>query len=531
MVEETHLDRDATATDAPDVLAAIDIGTNSVHLVVARMSGEGRFEVITRHKEVVRLGEVGDDQIRSITPDAMARGIDALRRCRSVLDTYGAPVAAVATSAVREADNGADFIEAARVEAGIDVEVISGYEEARLIQLGVLQALPVFDKSVLLCDIGGGSTEILIGQGGEVDLVRSFKLGAIRITQRFFPGGVVERGSLKKAKKFVDARLAPFAREAAAKKWDVAVGSSGTIECLTAMVLATEGSEPRSLNGSVVSRVQVASALASLVEAATPLERAAIAGVESARSDIIVGGAVILDRVMELLDIEEITFSDYALREGVIFDLYRRTHGGSMHHLSSLRRRSVEHLMSLCDDDPDHSHQVARVALELFDGLREQHELDDAHRELLEAAALLANVGLFISHSRHHHHSYYVIRNSEHLSGFNDHEIELIAQVARYHRRGVPSSKHSPFASLSVDDQKAVRRMAAMLRVAIGLDRSHRQTVAGVAVKVTKSRVALTLSAADGESVELDSFAADERAELLREELGRSVVIDVAPES
>ena len=531
MAETSHSGRDATAVAAPDVLAAIDVGTNSVHLVVARMAGEGKFEVITRHKEVVRLGEVGDYRIRELTPDAMRRGIDALRRCRSVIDTYGAPVMAVATSAVREADNAADFIAAARREADIDVEVISGYEEARLIQLGVLQALPVFDERMILCDIGGGSTELLVGRRGEVDVVRSFKLGAIRMTERFFPGGTVAKGRVKAARRFVEARLAPFAREVDKWGFDVAVGSSGTIECVVAMALAEAGVEPQSLNGASISRRQVKDVLARVAEATTPGERLGLEGMEASRADIIVGGAVILDRVMAVFGMEEMRFSDYALREGALFDLYRRTHGASTHHLSSLRRRSVEHLMELCDDDPDHSLHVARLALSLFDQTDELHGLGDAYRELLEAGALLANVGLFISHSRHHHHSYYVIRNSEHLSGFNDHEIEIIAQVARYHRRGEPSAKHREFAALGPADRDAVRTLAGVLRVAIGLDRSHAQSVEAVAVDTGPEVVEVTLRPVPAASVELERFAAEERSGLLREELGRDVRFDVTPES
>ncbi len=212
-----------------------------------------------------------------------------------------------------------------------------------------------------------------------------------------------------------------------------------------------------------MTRRQVKDVVKRIAEATTPSERVTIAGMESSRADIIVGGAVILDRMMSVLGVDEIAFSDYALREGALFDLYQRTHGGSTHHLSSLRRRSVEQLMGLCDDDPDHSHHVARLALRLFDELQSLHGLDDASRELLEAGALLSNVGLFVSHSRHHHHSYYVIRNSEHLSGFNDHEIEIIAQVARYHRRGVPSTKHREFAALDPSDQERVRRLAGVV--------------------------------------------------------------------
>jgi len=521
-----HPSADATAAPVPDVLAAIDIGTNSVHMVVARMAPDGRFEVVTRHKEMVRLGETGDDHLKHLTDEAIDRGVAALARCRAVIDTYGAPVEAVATSAVREAENRNSFLRRARREAGIEVEVIAGHEEARLIHLGVLQALPLYDTPLVLCDIGGGSTELLVGHRGEVKVGRSFKLGSIRLTRRYFVDGVTSRRSVERARKFVRATLAPFVREARHHPFEVAVGSSGTIENLLSMALAAEGVDVQSLNGAVLTRVALAGVVESLIEATTPEARAELRGVDKSRADIIVGGALILEGVMDALGLEELVVSEYALREGVLFDLNSRLRGASLDHLSDLRRRSIEHLMEVCDDDPDHSIQVAALALSLFDGLAEVHGLGHDEREWLEAGALLANVGLFIAHSRHHQHSYYVIRNSELLGGFTDHEIEIIAQVARYHRRGEPSLKHAPFAALDDRDRDRVRWLAAILRVAIGLDRSHAGTVDAVEVEVSPGEVRIGVSSAAGGDISLELFSARERRSLLADLSAREVSIE-----
>src|SRR5918993_2614743 len=178
--------RRAEGAPMSQVLAAADIGTNSVHMVVARVDAD-RFEVVEREREMVRLGSSARDMKR-LTPTAMNRGIEVLRRFRQVAEIHGAGLRAVATSAVREAENRAAFIERARAEAGVDVEVISGFEEARLIHLGVLQAVPVFDRQVLVCDIGGGSTELVVGRKGEMLTARSLKLGPIRLTRRYFDG-------------------------------------------------------------------------------------------------------------------------------------------------------------------------------------------------------------------------------------------------------------------------------------------------------------------------------------------------------
>jgi exopolyphosphatase/guanosine-5'-triphosphate,3'-diphosphate pyrophosphatase len=526
--DRVHPSLEAIATAWPDTLAAIDIGTNSVHMVIARVDVDGRFEVLTRHKEMVRLGETGDDHLKVLTDAAIDRGVAALARCRAMIDTYGAQCAAVATSAVREADNRKAFLRRARKEAGIEVEVIAGHEEARLIHLGVLQALPLYDQHLLLCDIGGGSTELLIGHRGEDLVARSFKLGAIRLTQRHFPDGVTSRKSIERARRAVRATIVPFVRDARRHPIDTFVGSSGTIENLVAMAQSAAGLAPQSVNGATLTRAELGEVMDALAEARTSAGRAALPGIDTSRADIIVGGAVIIEQVMDALELDRLTFSEYALREGVLFDLRSRLRGATSRRLSDLRRHSVDHLMELCDEDPEHSVQVARLAVQLFDGLVEEHHLGDAEREWLEAAALLANVGLFISHSRHHLHSYYVIRNSEHLSGFTDHEIEVIAQVARYHRRGEPSAKHAPYAALDELDQRRVAWMAAILRVAIGLDRSLCNAVAAVSVRSAGGIVTVELLAADDADVSMELYEAGERSALLRRQLGRPVDFVVA---
>ena len=215
------------------VLAAVDIGTNSIHLVVARVDAE-RFEVVEREREMVRLGSSARDMKR-LTPAAINRGIEVLTRFRQVAAIHGARLRAVATSAVREAENRSTFIERARVEAGIDVEVISGFEEARLIHLGVLQAVPVYDRQVLVCDIGGGSTELVVGRKGDILTARSLKLGAIRLTRRYFAKNKLNGDAVEACRRDIRATLAPAVREIERLGFDVAVGSSGTIGAICQM--------------------------------------------------------------------------------------------------------------------------------------------------------------------------------------------------------------------------------------------------------------------------------------------------------
>ena len=521
---------DATPDAEESVLAAVDIGTNSVHMVVARVGAGGRFEVLAKEKEMVRLGRSGGD-MKELSADAIERGVAALRRCRAVADAHGAELAAVATSAVREAENRRVFLDRAFDEAGVSVEVISGVEEARLIHLGVLQSLPLYDQRVLLCDIGGGSTEVLLGAEGEVLTSRSFRLGAIRLTERFLTnGGPVKAKHLDRCRQHVEAMLAPFALEVANVGFDVVVGASGTIETVVAMAVAARGEADgvRTLNGARITADEVRAAVEALAEAPDADSRASLPGVEAKRADIILAGAVILEQFVDVFDVDELVFSDYALREGVLLDQARRRAGATLHHLRDLRRRSVEHLMELTDEHPEHSREIARLALRLFDALEPLLQLGDDARELLEAGALLCNVGVYISHSGHHKHSYYVIRNAEHLAGFTDREIELIAQIARYHRKSAPKSKHEEWAALRRSDRDLVRRLAAVLRVAIGLDRSHGGRVADVAVGWDDESVQIRLVPSGPASVELEAHSAELRRGLLEDVLGREVEVAVA---
>jgi exopolyphosphatase/guanosine-5'-triphosphate,3'-diphosphate pyrophosphatase len=511
----------------PDAaLAAIDIGTNSVHLVVARVVANDRFEVVAREREMVRLGS-GPGDMKLLSTDAMDRGIDALTRMRRVAEAEGASIRAVATSAVREAENHDTFVRRARDEAGVDVEVISGTEEARLIHLGVLQAVPVFDKRLMLVDIGGGSTELLIGERAEVLASRSLKLGAIRLTARFFGGERLHPAAVGACRKFVRSALAPFIPEVERLGFDVLIGSSGTIIAVAEMVAAArQESQPLTFNNFELTRDELDDIVGRLLLVDTVEKRKSFPGLDPRRADIILGGCIILEQVMHSVDAKRLVISENALREGVLLDTVQRSRGGTLHHLRDLSRASVLHLMEQCDERPDHSREIARLALALFDATASVHGLDETAREYLEAAALLANVGLFISHSKHHLHTYYVIRNSEQLTGFTDREIEIIAQVARYHRKSPPKPEHEAFAKLWPDDQELVRTLAGLLRVSIGLDRSYERRVATVRSHDDGERLTITLVPASGADIALEHYAADARKALLEEVLHRRITVE-----
>jgi len=492
--------------------AAIDVGTNSVHLLVAKVGAAGGFEVITREKASVRLG-AGMGDLRQLSVEAMDRGVEALDRFRQVAEAHGAPITAVATSAVREAENGDDFVRRARIEAGVDVGVISGIEEARLIHLGVVQAIPAFDRQLLVVDIGGGSTELLVGRAGRMLDARSTKLGAIRLTDRFFPDGTIAKGAVKECRRYVMSFLEPVAQTIRALGFQLAVGSSGTISTLAALARRDDlGIETRSFNNETFTRAQLDTVVAELTAARTAKERRRIAGVDERRADIIVGGAILLESVFELLGIDEMVVSDYALREGVLLDAMQQRHGADLHHLADIRRESVLRVAESFREDVVHAQRATDLALVLFDELVSLHGLGLDDRDLLEAAGLLHNVGLFISHAAHHKHSEYVIRSSDRLVGFTQREIEIVAQVARYHRKSAPKPSHLAFAALSPDAQRRVRILSGILRVAIALDRTRQGAVDHVRATVTDGRVLIEVSPGPGADLELELYTAVERS-------------------
>lgn len=513
--------------DTAPAIAAIDIGTNSVHMVVARRLDGGAPEILTREKEPVRLGR-GSTDMKRLEPAAIDRTVAALDRFRRIADAHDADVVAVATSAVREAENQGDFLRRARADAGIDVSVISGVEEARLIHLGALGAVQAAGRPHLVIDIGGGSTEFIAGRSTTPSLIRSLKLGHIRLTDRYFPNGVVTKKAVAECRKYVRAFVAPVAREITDLGFEVVIGCSGTIENLARMAAHDQGDTPRTVDNLIVTRDGLAKVVTQLLATEDADERRSFAGLDPHRADVIVGGAILLRQLVTSLGIDEMVVSPAALREGVVLDRFRRLDSSSdaLHHLTDIRRSSVIGLAKRFEEDLGHAQHATDLSLELFDALQPVHGLGEAERTILEAAGMLHNVGRFIAHAAHHKHSYYLIRHSEHLAGFTEQEIELIAQVARYHRKSNPRNKHQEFATLAEYDQRAVRVLAGLLRIAIALDRTYLRAVERVTACLD-DELTISLSTQPNADLELELFTARERAGLLSLALGTKIAFVV----
>lgn len=510
----------------PETLAAIDVGTNSFHLVVARLLGDRRFSIIAKEKAVVRLGESAS-QIKRLTHKAMERGVEAMRLFKLVADRTGSPIRAVATSAVREAANRDEFIEEVRKATGIEIEVISGFEEARLIYLGVMQALPVYGERIALFDIGGGSTEFLVGEQGHVIYANSFKIGAIRMTQRFFPDERITNEQVDACRTFLQGDIYHVAEEIVHSGAKQLIASSGTAQTVAAMALAARGEAiPESLNGVSISLREISAVTQQILRARSNAEREALPGVDPRRADILSAGAVTLQTIVESCKADGITISGYALREGIILDTVQKLEhtGPGLSHLSDLRYESVMRLGRLYNFDERHGRHVADLALQLFDALAPLHQFPEHSRDLLEAAAILHDVGYHISHAAHHKHSHYLIRNSE-MYGFNEEEIAIIALVARYHRKSHPKPRHPEFAALRPADASQVRTLSSILRVADGLDRTHRGNVRGVEVRFDDRSITIeALHPADG-PIDYELWSACRKQELLAEVFRRKVTI------
>lgn len=422
-------------------LAAIDIGTNSFHLIVVEVKENGSFEIVDREKEVIRLSEGSSGDIKLIKPEAVERAIVTLKRFKGIADSHSAKIRAVATSAVRESLNKIEFLKDVYYKTGIEIEVVSGIEEARLIYLGMLKAVPIYDKKVLCIDIGGGSTEFIIGEKGKILFSISLKLGAVRLSQKFFPDYKLTKDNINECRHWIDGEIFPVIRELKNHKIEHFIGSSGTIMSVGLMISALKKEtfkENMILNNYEFFKDEFTAIENEVLNNRTLKQRAKIKGLDEKRADIIPSGILILSEIINHFQIPSMIISGYALREGIVIDtIQKNDENYDEQGLTNIRLESVKNLAESCRFDKEHCEHVAELALQLFDQLYELHNLGHKEREYLDAASKLHDIGYHISHSQHHRHSMYIISNSE-LLGFNENEINIIANVARYHRKSHP---------------------------------------------------------------------------------------------
>ncbi len=503
-------------------IAAIDIGSNSIHMVTAQVR-HGDFEILDRAKEMVGLAR-GTLTNGRLSSETMEFGLKTLATFKHLAERQGAdPILAVATSAVREAANGGEFVLQAWEKFGLHIDVITGAQEARLIFAAARYGIDFRGQRPLVIDIGGGSVEIVQGEGNKIRWQQSLKLGVVRLTERFFKSDPPKASEIAAFKAFVRENLEPLFARAPRTHPTMMVGTSGTLLTLTAMAAAMrDGQPPRKLHNYVLERKALGNLTERILESRTR-ERARIAGLERKRVDLIPAGALLASILMDGFRFEEMRACEWALREGILLDFidHHQRDLKTAEHAPSIRRRSVLSMASRFQAEAGHGQQVARLALSLFDATKSIHKLGPEARELLEYAALLHDVGLYVSHSGHHRHSYYLITQGE-LRGFAPEELRIIAVVARFHKGAPPKISSPETEELEPENRKLAICLAAFLRVADGLDRTHHSVVRAMRLLRTNGRLELWVDSA-GRDAELELWAAQRKSELWEKCFGLSL--------
>ncbi|MEO8604023.1 MAG: Ppx/GppA phosphatase family protein [bacterium] len=504
-------------------IAAVDVGSNSIHMVVAQVEADGRFRVLDRAKEMVRLGRKTLSKGK-LSAEAIDAGVRTLAGFRTLAERQGVSrITAVATSAVREASNGGDFIARVEDDVGLRVKVIPGREEARLIYLGVRHAIDLSGKPTLIVDIGGGSVEFILVEDGEPLSLESHKIGVARLSERFLAHDRPDDDEVAALESALAEQLDPMLDEIRTHRVRRVIGTSGTMLNLIGMAGHLRGGESPELhlNNFAAGADDIAKLRRVLVRADRD-ERVKLKGLDAKRADLIVAGAVLTDFVLQRLGAKQLVACTWALREGVLLDFIarHRKHIEENERFSTPRGRSVARLARHLGETSEHGPRIAHLALRLFDQFEPLLRVDHEARELLEYAALLHDVGHHIDHTNHHRHSYYLVTNGE-LFGFSREELEVIGLVARYHRKAAPKPSDPEYRALPQKARHTVRALSAILRIADGLDRTHYGVVRDVTVNRRGARTTLQLTTAGDAQLEL--WEAKQRAGLLSDVLGLDV--------
>lgn len=505
------------------LLGAIDIGTNSIHLIVVELDPRfGTSRTLIKQREMVRLG-AGDALTRGhLGRKAIERGVAAISRFAAEAHKAGAvEIRAVATSAVREAGNRAEFVAAVRSACGLTVEVLSEHDEARLIHLGVSRGFELSAGGVCIIDIGGGSTELIVADEARPYFLHSMKLGSLRLYEEFLRDGKTADYRALRAR--VRGVLAPLAAQLAEFSFEMVVGTSGTIMGLATLDAALAGKPVVRTHGYHLKLERLRKLQAQMVRM-TPEERRKMPGMNPRRSDIIVAGNVILMETLTTLGRDEIVVCERALREGIVVDFLERNVALARKLGDERTRRfdAVHAFSKRFGHDGVHEAHVANLALQLFDRLRDVHALEPADRDVLFAAALLHDIGRAIGESSHHKHSAYIIRNSA-LAGWRADEIELIAVLARYHRRSLPKPTHPEFTLADAVRRRKIGILGGILRVADGLDCRHLGVVSDVTARTLGTRLEIVACAEQDVTTEVAS--AIFKSDMLARALGMPVTI------
>jgi exopolyphosphatase/guanosine-5'-triphosphate,3'-diphosphate pyrophosphatase len=507
-------------------IAALDLGSNSFHLLVADVHPDGTFEAVAREKEMLRLG---DDVTRNgrISSAAADRAVATVRRLKQLADALGATeVLAKATSALRTAANGSEIVDRIEAEAAVEVEVISGLEEARLIFAAVRASVVIDPPPALGVDIGGGSVELMIGDAAGLRWAESLPLGVGRLTEEFVRNDPPPKQERKRLEDRIRAALEPLLPDVVSRNPRMCVGTSGTITDLARMVVAARtGEVPAVANGLQVTRAELHDLHDRIIHSKVA-DRRRMPGLDEKRAELLPAGSTLLATALDIFDVDSVTISDWALREGIVLDAVV-THDPDdwSDDPRALRRAAIANLARRCNSDARHTAHVTRLAQQLFDETQSLHGLGPDDREMLEFAARLHDIGQHVSPKGHHRHAAYLVESAQ-LRGFTPDEVAFLAALVRHHRKGDPKPSEPRFAALSTEDRGRMRKLAALLRVADGLDRGRRGVVDGLSADIGADLVILRLRV-HGDA-ELALWGARRRRELFEQLFGREVEFAVA---
>ncbi|HJV64996.1 MAG TPA: Ppx/GppA phosphatase family protein [Geomonas sp.] len=504
-------------------LAAIDIGTNSIRSLVIEPLPHGKYRILDDEKALVRLG-VGLNQTGKISPLAWERAMEALIRQKKIIDGYKVDsIVAVATSAVRKAANGAELISDIKERTGLDVKVISGEDEAALAALSAFHNFDLEGVRYLIFDIGGGSLELVTALGTHMEELVSLELGAVFLTETFLKQDPVNPEELLKLRKYVRKTLkACYTGERTGMH--CLVGSGGAISSIASMITAARRERYDSLQGHELLRSEVVHLLAMLGRK-TDKERRATPGLNPDRSDIIVAGVAVVDELMDFFKVNVLKVNERGIREGLILQGLRKQ-GLLAEKTARNWRGSVMEFAHSCHYEPEHSQQVGKLALEVFQALAKRYKFTAKDARLLEAAALMHDVGYFISYASHHKHSYHLIRHAD-LFGFTPRERELMANIARYHRKALPKKKHDEFVRLAAGDRALVSKLGGILRLCDGLDRRRNSVVEKLECTLTSTTLQIRTVGHDDMSVEV--HGAQAKSDLFEAAFNIKVVVEANP--
>lgn len=503
-------------------IAAIDVGSNSVRLLVAEYDPASGLSIVDELKDQPRLA-AGLARTGCLSDAAMDRAIQTLGRMREVCQRRGVRrIAAVATAAVREAENGPWFVRRVRQELDIPLRIIDVETEAALSYRSVAHHFPLAGERTIVADIGGGSLELIGAVDGLVELTLSLPLGAVRLTELYLPGERSIQREITALRRYIRKQLK---RGLSSREWAAAavIGSGGTFTTLGRVSRARRGmSAGESVHGVTVDTAEV-ERLLDWLASRTPEERRQVPGLNPERADIILAGLAVTAELLDWVRTRSLTVSAFGLREGLLLEM-----AGAEEPVVRDPLRLFREFVERCQSDRRHVEHVRKLALQLFEQLGETLGCGPEEQLLLEAAGLLHDVGQLVSYPKHHKHSYSLITHAERL-GLSPRDRQLVALVSRYHRRTGPRRRHPEFAALPAEDQEIVRRLSGILRVADGLDRGHSAAVGTVTSRLDARALTLSVTpATKGTDLGLECWGASRKADVLAKLLQRDVVVTAA---